>query len=141
MDISLVILSGQADQRIAVEWIRHGAADYLIKDSMRDERLTIPVGNVVSTHRNEVSARGHAEALSKLASGTAGVVGKDYVHALVRQLDTAFLYDKPFLQNLAMTWSVHVSRCGQMTVFSGQVAFVPMPFPSRLSWLRTHPSH
>ena len=100
IDIPVVILSGQSDQRIAVELMRHGAADYLIKDGLRDERLSITVGNVVSAHRQEVSARRHAEALSKLATGTAGVVGKDYVHALVRQLAAAFHVRHAFLAEL-----------------------------------------
>ncbi len=100
IDIPVVILSGQADQRIAVELMRHGAADYLIKDGLRDERLSITVGNVVSAHRQEVSARRHAEALSKLATGTAGVVGKDYVHALVQQLAAAFYVRHAFLAEL-----------------------------------------
>jgi DNA-binding NarL/FixJ family response regulator/GAF domain-containing protein len=90
IDIPVVILSGQADQRVAVDLMREGAADYLIKDGLRDERLAITVRNVVAAHRAEVSARRHAEALSKLAGGTAGVVGMDYVHALVRQLADAF---------------------------------------------------
>lgn len=100
IDIPVVILSGQADQRIAVQLMRHGAADYLIKDGLRDERLSITVGNVVSAHRQEVSARRHAEALSKLATGTAGVVGKDYVHALVRQLAAAFYVRHAFLAEI-----------------------------------------
>lgn len=90
IDVPVVILSGQADQRVAVDLMRHGAADYLIKDGLRDERLAITVRNVVAAHRAEVSARRHAEALSKLASGTASVVGADFFHALVRQLAAAF---------------------------------------------------
>jgi DNA-binding NarL/FixJ family response regulator len=90
LDVPVIVLSGQADQRVAVDLMRHGAADYLIKDGLRDERLTITVRNVVAAHRAEVSARRHAEALNRLASGTASVVGADFFHALVRQLAAAF---------------------------------------------------
>ncbi len=100
IDIPVVILSGQADQRIAIDLMRHGAADYLIKDGLGDERLSITVRNVVSAHRAEVSARRHAEALSKLAGGTAAVVGMDFVHALVRQLADAFQVRHVFLGEL-----------------------------------------
>ena len=100
IDIPVVILSGQADQRVAIDLMRHGAADYLIKDGLRDERLSITVRNVVAAHRAAVSARRHAEALSKLAGGTAGVVGMDYVHALVRQLADAFQVRHVFLGEL-----------------------------------------
>jgi DNA-binding NarL/FixJ family response regulator/GAF domain-containing protein len=100
IDTPVVILSGQADQRVAVDLMRHGAADYLIKDGLRDERLAITVRNVVAAHRAEVSARRHAEALSKLASGTAAVVGADFFHALTRQLAAAFHVRHAFLAEL-----------------------------------------
>jgi DNA-binding NarL/FixJ family response regulator/GAF domain-containing protein len=90
IDTPVVILSGQADQRVAVDLMRHGAADYLIKDGLRDERLAITVRNVIAAHRAEVSAKRHAESLSKIASGTAAVVGADFFHALTRQLAAAF---------------------------------------------------
>jgi DNA-binding NarL/FixJ family response regulator/GAF domain-containing protein len=100
IDTPVVILSGQADQRVAVDLMRHGAADYLIKDGLRDERLAITVRNVVAAHRAEVSAKRHAEALSKLASGTAAVVGADFFHALTRQLAAAFHVRHAFLAEL-----------------------------------------
>lgn len=100
IDTPVVILSGQADQRVAVDLMRHGAADYLIKDGLRDERLAITVRNVVAAHRAEVSARRHAEALNKLASGTAAVVGADFFHALTRQLAAAFHVRHAFLAEL-----------------------------------------
>lgn len=97
IDTPVVILSGQADQRIAIDLMRHGAADYLIKDGLRDERLAITVRNVVAAHRAEVSAKRHAEALAKLAGGTAAVVGADFFHALTRQLAAAFHVRHAFL--------------------------------------------
>jgi CheY-like chemotaxis protein len=100
IDTPVVILSGQADQRVAVDLMRHGAADYLIKDGLRDERLAITVRNVVAAHRAEVSAKRHAEALSKIASGTAAVVGADFFHALTRQLAAAFHVRHAFLAEL-----------------------------------------
>jgi len=100
IDTPVVILSGQADQRVAIDLMRHGAADYLIKDGLRDERLAITVRNVVAAHRAKVSAKRHAEALSKLASGTAAVVGADFFHALVRQLAAAFHVRHAFLAEL-----------------------------------------
>lgn len=103
IDTPVVILSGQADQRIAIDLMRHGAADYLIKDGLRDERLAITVRNVVTAHRAEVSAKRHAEALSKLASGTAAVVGADFFHALTRQLAAAFHVRHAFLAELDET--------------------------------------
>lgn len=103
IDTPVVILSGQADQRVAVDLMRHGAADYLIKDGLRDERLAITVRNVVAAHRAEVSAKRHAEALSKIASGTAAVVGADFFHALTRQLAAAFHVRHAFLAELNET--------------------------------------
>lgn len=103
IDTPVVILSGQADQRVAVDLMRHGAADYLIKDGLRDERLAITVRNVVAAHRAEVSAKRHAESLSKIASGTAAVVGADFFHALTRQLAAAFHVRHAFLAELGDT--------------------------------------
>lgn len=107
VDVPVVILSGQADQRVAVDLMRHGAADYLIKDGLRDERLAITVRNVVAAHRAEVSAKRHAEALNKLASGTAAVVGADFFHALVRQLAAAFHVRHALLAELGDAQECH----------------------------------
>lgn len=127
IDTPVVILSGQADQRIAIDLMRHGAADYLIKDGLRDERLAITVRNVVTAHRSEVSAKRHAEALSKLASGTAAVVGADFFHALTRQLAAAFHVRHAFLAELNET-----QECSCLALWSDDGFLWPRRFRADL---------
>jgi DNA-binding NarL/FixJ family response regulator/GAF domain-containing protein len=125
VDTPVVILSGQADQRVAVDLMRHGAADYLIKDGLRDERLATTVRNVVAAHRAEVSVKRHAEALSKLASGTAAVVGTDFFHALVRQLAAAFHVRHALLAELGES-----QECTCLALWSDDGFLWPRRFPA-----------
>jgi CheY-like chemotaxis protein len=90
VETPVVALSGQRDQRVAVELMKEGAADYLVKDGLDAERLATTLRNVVASHRAERRARSSEQALRTLVEATAPVVGADFFHALARHLATAF---------------------------------------------------
>ncbi len=85
----VVVLSGQRDQRVAIEMLTGGAADYLIKDGLDAERLSTTVRNVIAGHRAEQRARSNEQALRALVESTAPVIGMDFFHALARTLAAA----------------------------------------------------
>ncbi|CAN5788037.1 hypothetical protein BH23GEM6_BH23GEM6_01150 [soil metagenome] len=53
----IVMLTGQSDDRVAVDLMKAGATDYLTKDSITPERLEQTLRQVVRTHRAEVLVR------------------------------------------------------------------------------------
>ncbi|MGJ3249425.1 MAG: ATP-binding protein [Elainellaceae cyanobacterium] len=56
IDTPLVILTGQADDQIAVELIKAGASDYLSKDRISSRSLSRRLQNVIRIHQANVEA-------------------------------------------------------------------------------------
>ncbi|MBW4550280.1 MAG: response regulator [Aphanocapsa sp. GSE-SYN-MK-11-07L] len=52
----LVVLTGQGDEQIAVDLMKAGAVDYLIKSRLSPETLSLALRNAVRTHRAEMQA-------------------------------------------------------------------------------------
>lgn len=90
VDTPVIVLSGQRDQRIVVDLLRHGATDYLIKDELTSERLLTTLTNAIATCRAQRHARRHERALRLLVEGTAPTIGSDFFQALTRLLADAF---------------------------------------------------
>jgi DNA-binding NarL/FixJ family response regulator len=88
--IPVIALSGHADQGTAINLMRHGAADYLIKDSLQAERLITTIDTVIINDRMAYASRKHAETLSALVRGTARSVGLEYLRHMTRTIATSF---------------------------------------------------
>jgi len=61
ISVPMVMLTGHQDTQTAVELMKAGAADYLVKSALTPERLERSVRHAVRVHRAEMQAR-HAEA-------------------------------------------------------------------------------
>jgi len=65
--VPIVVLTGQGDERVAVELMKAGATDYLTKEDLAPERLAQSVRSAVRVWRAEVSeARAHADSLERM---------------------------------------------------------------------------
>lgn len=65
--VPIVVLTGQGDERVAVELMKAGATDYLTKEDLAPERLAQSLRSAVRVHRAEVSeARARSESLERL---------------------------------------------------------------------------
>ncbi len=91
--LPVVALSGHADQSTAIDMLRIGAADYLIKEGLTAERLTTTIETVVAADRTAYAARQQAILLESLARSTGGVVGTEFMHQLTQQLAKALHID------------------------------------------------
>lgn len=62
----IIILTGQGDERIAVELMKAGASDYLPKSEVAPERLAHGLRNALRVHRAELAAQRAEDARARL---------------------------------------------------------------------------
>ena len=60
----IILLTGQGDQEIAVEAMKSGATDYLVKGKLSSEALTLSIRHAIKLH-NEEERRKHTEEMLK----------------------------------------------------------------------------
>ena len=53
LDLPLIVLTGQGDEKIAVEIMKAGAADYLAKSAIEPKSLVKSIGNAIRIHQAE----------------------------------------------------------------------------------------
>ena len=53
IDLPLIVLTGQGDEKIAVEIMKAGAADYLAKSAIEPKSLAKSIGNAIRIHQAE----------------------------------------------------------------------------------------
>ena len=53
LDLPLIVLTGQGDEKIAVEIMKAGAADYLAKSAIEPNSLAKSIGNAIRIHQAE----------------------------------------------------------------------------------------
>lgn len=67
VSVPIIVLTGQGDERVAVELMKAGASDYLTKEDMAPERLAHSVRSAVRVQRAEVrEAQARAESLERM---------------------------------------------------------------------------
>ncbi len=53
LDLPIIVLTGQGDEEIAVEMMKAGAADYLVKSKIEPDNLAKAISNAIRIHRAE----------------------------------------------------------------------------------------
>jgi DNA-binding NarL/FixJ family response regulator len=135
-DTPVIALSGQRDQRIAIELLRHGATDYLIKDALTGERLHTTLVNAIAACRAQRQARRHERALRLLVEGTAPTIGSDFFQALTRLLADAFTVRQVLVAEViddGRTARCLAMNCDGVHVAGGEYALAEAPCRAALT--------
>ncbi|MFC1514089.1 response regulator [candidate division KSB1 bacterium] len=93
-----IIMTGFGDENIAVEMMKLGALDYLIKDTNFLEFLPTVVNNVINDIRTEQRLKQVEDSLQKseeafrfIVEGTSSVIGDKFIFSLIECLASALL--------------------------------------------------
>lgn len=84
LDLPFILVSGTIGEDIAVEGMKAGVHDYLLKDKLG--RLGPAVDREVREAKERSERRRAEQALQSILKGTANVVGEDFFHFLVTEL-------------------------------------------------------
>ncbi|MCC0179739.1 PAS domain S-box protein [Waterburya agarophytonicola K14] len=119
---SLIVLTGQGDENIAVQFIKNGAADYFVKDRITPEKLKLAIGKEIALKklqlekqdlfaklisRNEKLERSNRlyqaeiaqrDKLSKIIANVPVVIYAKYVDATSKQPGKLWLVNQEFQQ-------------------------------------------
>jgi PAS domain S-box-containing protein len=86
-DIPFILVTGALGDEAAVECLKRGMADYVLKENLR--RLPLAVRRALDVHQAQLERSRAEEALKALARGTAQVTGEAFFPALVENLARA----------------------------------------------------
>ena len=79
----VIMLTGQGDEKTAVEIMKAGAADYLSKDSLNQINLNHSLTSVLKVHRLEEESRNSRLKLEMIVKQTSGKAGWEFLESLV----------------------------------------------------------
>jgi len=100
-DIPFLITSGTVGEQAAVEMMRAGACDYVMKDNL--ERLPEAVRRELRESQVRAERTQTEAAIQSLIEGTASVTGIDFFHALVKQIGISLHVDYVLVNELVGT--------------------------------------
>jgi FixJ family two-component response regulator len=126
-ELPVIVLSGHTSQAVAVDLLRHGASDYLIKDDLRAERLITTIEMVLAADRSANLARQQAHLLEHIMQATGGLVGRAYMQSLAQALSRSL----KIAHVLIATFHDHV--CRSEALYSDGTQHGPQELP------KTHP--
>jgi DNA-binding NarL/FixJ family response regulator len=126
-ELPVIVLSGHTSQSVAVELLRHGASDYLIKDDLRAERLVTTIETVLSADRSATLARQQAHLLEQIMQATGGLVGRAYMQSLAQALSRSLKIEHVLIA------AFHENICRSEALFSHGVQHAAQELP------KTHP--
>ena len=124
LKVPFIIMTGNGDERIAVEMMKRGARDYLIKDTSFIEFLPSVVLGVAKELQTETRLRQAEESIQKIeeafhyvAEGTSSVVGQEFFQSLTKCLAHALKMKHAFV---ALSQGAPPARAKTLSFWNGR---------------------
>ncbi len=95
-----IVSTGQGDERIAVEMMKLGARDYIIKDNQFLEMLPLVITNAGNEIKNEISLRQTKSALIELDQFNKQIIQSAHEGVIAYDRQLNFKLWNPFMENL-----------------------------------------